>query len=475
MILSLASCSSGKINTDAETDAEISNTETENNTADTVHNADGVFAAGFAKESITPQVSVPMAGYGNDINRYSGKILDKVYATCIALKDADGNIALIYTLDLLSTPDSFISTALSTVSKAVGVPQENMIFSATHTHEGPSPNTTDAISIAWRTLFYKAVKKAAADAIADLDKAEIYAGKIKCENFNFLRRYLTSDGKGLGDNYGSGTPIAHEAEADNNLQIIKFARENQKDIVIVNWQAHPSINGGSAKTDISADYPYYLRHNIEKSEDVLCAFYEGAAGNLNISGRLKDEKPYTEANKYGKALAKKVIEALPNLEKLESGSIRSEISTMNLTVDHTKDSLLPQAQQVHDLFSANDMEAAKRKAQSFGFDSVYTANHIISKSNQGASKDVKIWAISCGDIAFIGAPYEMFCENGLAIKENSPFKLTFVCEQANGGNSYIPSAGACKNGGYEVTACTFIPGTAEILQNEFVAMLQRLK
>lgn len=72
-------------------------------------------------------------------------------------------------------------------------------------------------------------------------------------------------------------------------------------------------------------------------------------------------------------------------------------------------------------------------------------------------------------------PYEMFDTNGMYIKENSPFQMTFVATCANGGYGYFPSLVACKNGGYEPDTGKYEHGSAEILADLYVQMLKDLK
>ena len=53
----------------------------------------------------------------------------------------------------------------------------------------------------------------------------------------------------------------------------------------------------------------------------------------------------------------------------------------------------------------------------------------------------RLVALSVGELGFVSAPYEMFCQNGKNIKDLANKKATFVITHANGGNGYIPSIG----------------------------------
>ena len=88
-------------------------------------------------------------------------------------------------------------------------------------------------------------------------------------------------------------------------------------------------------------------------------------------------------------------------------------------------------------------------------------------------------AFSIGDVALVTAPYEMYCENGEAVKEKSPFKMTFVSSCSNGRGSYIPSISTYDYNNkpdvvYGISKTQYAPGTAELLEDTFVSMLNEL-
>ena len=90
----------------------------------------------------------------------------------------------------------------------------------------------------------------------------------------------------------------------------------------------------------------------------------------------------------------------------------------------------------------------------------------------GDNPTIPFTAISCGDIAFVSAPYEMFDTNGQEVRAASPFKSTFICSLTNGSFGYVPSALGFENGSYETFNCAFRPGSGEEFANELVRMLK---
>lgn len=66
----------------------------------------------------------------------------------------------------------------------------------------------------------------------------------------------------------------------------------------------------------------------------------------------------------------------------------------------------------------------------------------------------------------------MFSDQGLYIKENSPFDTTFII---TGNNGYLPSAEAYDYRSYEADTGLFAKGTAEMLAEKYVELLEGLQ
>ena len=113
----------------------------------------------------------------------------------------------------------------------------------------------------------------------------------------------------------------------------------------------------------------------------------------------------------------------------------------------------------------------------YGFQSIYAPRAIVSRNSTTTTTiNVAMKALSFGDLAFIAAPYEMFDNNGVQIKEGSPFKTTFILTNAGGALAYVPSIEAYTiYGGYEVDHTEFAPGEGEKMVEEYLKMLKSLK
>jgi hypothetical protein len=83
-----------------------------------------------------------------------------------------------------------------------------------------------------------------------------------------------------------------------------------------------------------------------------------------------------------------------------------------------------------------------------------------------------------GDFAIVTNPDELFCEIGMRIKRQSPFKHTMVAEQTNGAHGYVPTAKAFEGGSYETwfgEHSYLTTRAGEIIEKESLDILNRLK
>ena len=362
----------------------------------------------------------------------SKEIIDPLFATCIAFSDETGNTILLFNLDILYAHDASETLALtycaSDIAKATGIPMKQVIFSSTHNHNAPDLRVDHPSIENYNKSLRTWLTDAAKEAIADLKPSKMYTAETYPEGQNFVRHYNMSDGSVAGSNFGdfkNNTIVSHVRDADNQMQLLKFTREGGKDIVVVNWQAHPYT--GDAKYGILSNI-HHMRQKVETELDCHFQYLLGASGNVVSSSRIKEEQDgATYVQRYQK-LAQYAIDAAAGFKEVPTGKVQilnKEYSGPNAKGD--------------------------------------------------GNTTMSMYAFSVGDVAFITAPYEMFCENGEQIKEASPFSTTMIVTCAGGNRSYMPSQECYDYGGlYEISGCRFQEGTAEVLVGEYTAMLKTL-
>ena len=448
MLFSFAACSSslaaeetGKGSTAAEeTKTEEKKEEVKEKDTSPIGYPEG-FSAGFGRTEVNPPIGVGLGGYGNHMTRLSRKILDDLMLTCTALCDGE-NVVLLYSTDLVAIGPGVVSYVQKQAEKNFGIPKENVIINATHTHSSPAFYNSNVTGMnKYAKLYYSAAMEIAEEALRDLAPAQILVGQSKTDGLSYVRRYVNKiTGEYLGKNLNPGQDpnvVAHESEEDEVLQVIRFDRDEKKDIVLVNWQCHPTAPGGENSTDVSADFVSTLRSQAEEDYDVLVSYHQGAAGNLAQTGYVEgDRNNSTDFYQHGRNIAAVVGDALQKATPAQAGKIQAKL---NVSKAEFKEAILNGTQ-----------------TRAYG-------------------DTLPLYTITCGDLAFCSIPGELHDSLGRYLREASPYKMTFLCGYSNGLNGYIPASFAFPNGGYEVDQTHYVQGTGEALIATHLAELNAQK
>jgi len=432
---------------------------------------DEALYVGYGRECITPydesgnlKTGYYLTGYAEA--RDAKSVLADMYLSCTAVKDKDGDIALIYTLDLHSMTVEFAKMLQREVNKALDIPEENMIFNVTHTHAVPTANQlSDTITAA--------AISAGKTAIDDLSLVtELYAGNITVDNMNFIRRYITDE---------NGKPIAHIAENDPEMPVVRFVREgDKKDIILCNWAAHCDTVITGSPNAISSDYVGYFRKRLEENLDAHVSFHLGASGDVNPNSRLEGEPQEVSTVLYGRTLAGFVEDNLSTLKRCEIKSdVKSSIKETLVYFDKSEPAELGEkAEEVHRLYvNAGNIvtEEVNDLMNQYGFKDIYDAAYTYSRYKAGVRERMNVGALSIGNIVFAIAPYEMFTINGVRVKASADeFDLAFMCAYSNGMIGYIASEEAFEYDIYEVYSHLYVKETATILQDTIIASIDEL-
>ncbi len=93
------------------------------------------FKVGVAREIISPKLGTLLQGYPR--KRPASKIYDNISVNAIAFSKGD-ICGLMISAEVLQVPAQTVDMIKEIVSNKTGVDKENITFSATHTHSGPS-------------------------------------------------------------------------------------------------------------------------------------------------------------------------------------------------------------------------------------------------------------------------------------------------------------------------------------------------
>ena len=436
---------------------------------------------GYGRESIMPQGQVNISGSGNQEHRISTGFLDILYATCIAITEGDTTV-LLFSTDTLTAKNSWTIEARRQISEATGVPQKNIQIGGTHTHSGPAVGGSEPLVLQWLPIYMDALVRSAKQALEDQAPATLYGAKVKTEDMTFVRHYLMDDGSYAGSNFGDFSKgiVDHATEADEYMTLIKVDQEgdDKKDIMIMNFQAHPCFATATNNYELSADYIGTARTAFEKATGMNFIYFLGATGNQNTSSKISGEGlPNNNGREvYGQTLAQYAIDALPTMEKIEGSGVKTTQQDFTYNSNRYGQDRLTDAKKVTAMFDQDgNASNATAYAKTLGFQSVYECRGIVACASYPATGTMDLNACSFGGVGFVAAPYEMFSNSGMYIKENSPFAYTIISTCTNGYGNYFPSREAFEYGCYESYTARYEVGVAEDTAAKLVEMLKSVQ
>ena len=399
------------------------------------------------KKVISPDVGAELAGYGpHDVSVMK---LDDLFATGLLMDDG-GRKVLLVSFDLLGLDAWFIRKMRKFFAEALGMDENAVMFSCTHTHTGPHSRTinegeTNILNVPYLERLEKILRESVSD-LAETRSCEVYFYSAYCDE-NRNRRYVTAD------NRGSFTPhrrevisICEETHfADKELGMLFFFDPETGNPLygIGNFAAHPLAGHapGLGGLRISADYPGAFRDYVLAETGAEAMFVNGAAGDMvPKEDELGSDAFRSMGVRLGKAFIGGMIDSRRNPARFHIAEPKLGYESRLFRVD----------------FRERYRNNPEMLPQSF-------------LGSGGA--DLEIQCLSVGDVCFVGVPGELCAEIGQEIKWHSPFRRTFVAYNSTAYFSYMGPANFLVQGGYEANnqRCT-ADGGLELLNTACAAM-----
>ena len=371
-------------------------------------------------------------------------------------------IALI-ACDVLMIERDVLDRAARRIEQATGIPFENILINATHTHHAPTTVTVHGYER--DEPFTRQVEEKIVEA------AKKAAGRLAPVTFLFRLGEESSVGKNsrllLGDGtiYWVGTyddALRPTGPFDPELPVLAFRRKDGGlEAALFNHSTHTI---GTQKPGVRSPSFYGLAaQELEKEKGGTFLFFEGASGSTHNLGVAPVEATY----RIRQAVAAALDAALPRPVN-EVVAIRKEITVKVRHFDEAQDDRA---------VSAYCNKRIKDTASAQSTIETFRAMRRRLAPRQGESRKTWVQAIRIGDVAIVGVPGEFFTTLGQEIKRRSPFRYTFVFELANDYVGYIPDQAGFDLGGYQTWTGlhSFLErGTGEAIVSEAVELLERL-
>jgi neutral ceramidase len=204
-------------------------------------NADStLLRAGTARRCVNPPPNIAHGGWGAQQHEQAEGIDLDLWVTALALSDG-AVTGLILDVDIQILTNQRADQIRQAVSKATGVPVQNIRASATHTHSGPVPYKSwiekgYEMVDPWFEALTRWAAEAAVSALENLQPARLRTGRGECR-INANRRAITEGGERfLGINL--------DGPSDHEVLVVGFDTLSGKPLaLLVNYACHPTVMG----------------------------------------------------------------------------------------------------------------------------------------------------------------------------------------------------------------------------------------
>lgn len=326
---------------------------------------------------------------------------------------------------------------------------------ATHTHAGPDMwNPGHQTVNDYLEQCPAKIANAAFVALEDRKPARVYTAMKKLSGMNFVRHYKRTDGTCGATQTPDNPWVGHMTEPNPRMRVV-FKRDEGKDILLMNWQAHPCFTGTMHGKDISADYIASVRRYLEVMLNCQFAFFQGAGGNLTARSKIKEEACEREMNAYGKHLGDEVISLMSQLKEIKPTPLQFIQRQYPCPVEHSTDGEKDQATELWNYWlETGDMAKCAPWAKELGYQSVYVDRAVLERLGLPKYHEIELNAIRLGELAWAAVPGEMF--------------------DTCGAYGYFPTVEAIDYGCYEAATRKYAKGAAEEMAENLVEIPREL-
>ncbi len=259
-----------------------------------ISEAPGQLKAGWAVRIITPNVGVPMGGYGARPNGKKSKgVRDELKVRAVAFGDGKDTVVVVGA-DMLIIPPNIAEMVVSKIAETTPLTSNDVYFSATHTHCGPGAFAPGLASKISAGAYDPAVPQFLAATFAD----------AIVEAYNAMKPAQMASGVIDGEQYIRNR--TRKAPVDSNLNYMVIEQEGGRRCYMVRWSAHPTIFG-SDMMEFSAEYPGEMTRFIEQKTNATAVYLGGGLGSM--SPRTPDAPTDSErVTAYGQKLGQLVLD-----------------------------------------------------------------------------------------------------------------------------------------------------------------------
>ena len=426
--------------------------------------------AGTAVVDVTPQ-EWPLAPRGSFTPRPTDSAHDPLNVRCLVLDDGNTSVALAV-VDSCMVHRDVLDPAKRQASQATGIPAQQMLISASHTHSAPFANAQHGTpqELAYQKRLLAGIVEAIVRASKNRQPAKAGWSGYDFPDEVFNRRWFLKPGTVPTNPFGEDTDIVKMNPPRNNAILINPAGPTDPEVsvlyvedakgrplsVFANYSLHYVGNtGGQMSADYFGEFARLMPVRVGRpAEGFVAMLSNGTSGdinNINFRNPRPRREPFEQIRIVAGKTADAATRAIGQIDSVSgnlSGNLTLAMKQREITLKHR----VPTAQQIERAKNILEVDAEGEKklprlAKAY-------AQRTLKLAAEPPTTEVLIQVVRIGELAICALPFEVFVEIGLELKDKSPAADTFVVELANGGYGYLPTPGQHRFGGYETWLTT---------------------
>ncbi|MEN6642436.1 MAG: hypothetical protein ABFE08_08330 [Armatimonadia bacterium] len=393
--------------------------------------------AGVAAVEITPPVGTMLAGFAAR-DHGAERVHDALHSKALVLDDGATRVCLI-TNDLIGLPGELVELIRGEVERTTGIPGANVMVNCSHTHSGPVLREGELPGVVARQV--AGVARMAAERLAP---ARVGGGRGPVQ-VGINRRELRDGRIVLGRD--ASKPVAPWVD------VLRVDTAEGAPLATLFMHACHPVTRAENSYEISADFPGVAQRLVEGVYPGTTAMFgQGCSGNINsepVRGTWEDGR------RLGTMLGGEVVKVRETIATTDEARLAVTHERVELPLQR-----IPPMEQVEREIAAAEKALAEAEGRSSAAaTNMYKAflatwrklREMKEREEELEPMVFPLQGIAVGDTALMALPGEVFVEYALHAEEVSPFGQTLCLGCSNGSGTYVPTAAALEDGGYEVS------------------------
>ncbi len=467
--------------------------------------AENGLLAGAATSNITPPLGTLRVG---SFAPYpTTHVHDELHARCLVLNDGTTTLAFVV-CDLLGFHRSVSIEARRLIGAEIGIPPENVMISATHTHSagnalGTSRYTNEQELDEYQQFLARRIADGVRCAHNLLRPAEVAFGKVDAGENLASRRWHLKEGKERVDYFGRKNSVWKTSAPNSDYTMpagpvdphVYFIAVREPDGTLISvysaFSAHYA--GDTGPGHISADYFGMYCETLkqiltspQQDPPFVALMANATSGDIGLNsekfrGPNVPKGNYQRTRMLGEDLASRVKNALADVTWKDRAELDVRFREADLAWRAIEPELLEWAKLI-EARAPRLSEGALPIAARWPTTKEYTSSlsyagrvQILAKV-KGPAK-VPLQVVRIGEICIGTTPCETYTEIGEAFQQGSPFDQTFMVQLNHGYMGYLPTPRHFAFGGYSTWPGTnyLEPQASEKIVDQLLEMARDLK